>query len=81
MLLTQVKRIPAFIRCQERCRLARSRLHKAKFAAEDERLHDITVDNESSLHATMYATAHDNAVAVSAGAVPATQAGGRTAPC
>ena len=52
-----------------------------KLAAEEERFHDITVDNESSLYATpcwtVQASPYDNAIAFAApaGAVPATQAG------
>ena len=66
---------------QERSRLARSHQHKTKLAAEEERFHDITVDNNSffvfdSVHASQ-PSPHDNAVpvAASASAVPATPAG------
>ena len=37
------KQNPAYIPCQERRRLARSREHKAKLAAEEERIHDVAV--------------------------------------
>ena len=50
------KRNPAFIRCQERRRLARSRQHKAKLAAEEERLHDVAVESELESEPFMSAT-------------------------
>ena len=47
--LRREKRTPAFIRCQECCRLARSRHYKAKLAADEEHLHDIAVGNERTV--------------------------------
>jgi len=45
------KRTPAFIFYQERRRLAANRQHKAKIAAEEERLHDVAVVTATSLSA------------------------------
>ena len=52
--LRRGKRTPAWIRGVERRRLARSRQHKAKLAAEEERLHDVAVvsNSERSVSAT-----------------------------
>ena len=56
VFFTQGKQTPAFIRCQERRRLARSRQHKAKLAAEEERLHDVAVESELESEPFMSAT-------------------------